>query len=128
MAPARRWKSQLNENAKAPAFASVLPEADHNEICGWERGASGAALAGVFLEDPDQHPRIRRRIELTAELLEEAGAPAERIEPPGGSRLERVLALVLLGDLVSLYLAALEGVDPTPVEPIERFKSALAEP
>jgi glucose/mannose-6-phosphate isomerase len=128
MAPARRWKTQLNENAKAPAFASVLPEADHNEICGWERGREAAPMAGVFLEDPDQHPRIRSRIELTAKLLEEAGAPAERIELDGESRLERVLGLVLLGDLVSVYMAALDGVDPTPVEPIERFKSALAQP
>jgi glucose/mannose-6-phosphate isomerase len=124
MAPARRWKSQLNENAKAPAFASVLPEADHNEICGWERGRT-APLAGVFLEDPDQHPRIRERIELTAKALEDVGAPTERIEVPGDGRVERVLALVLLGDLVSVYVAALEGVDPTPVEPIERFKAAL---
>jgi len=128
MAPARRWKTQLNENAKAPAFASVLPEADHNEICGWGRGRDVAPLAGVFLEDPDQHPRIRSRIELTAGLLEEAGAPTERIELEGESRLERVLGLVLLGDLVSVYVAALDGVDPTPVEPIERFKSGLAQP
>jgi glucose/mannose-6-phosphate isomerase len=128
MAPARRWKSQLNENAKAAAFASVLPEADHNEICGWERGRRAAPLVGVFLEDPDQHPRIRRRIELTAEVLSEAGVPTEQVELPGESRLERVLASVLLGDLVSVYVAALDGVDPTPVEPIDRFKATLAQP
>jgi len=128
MAPARRLKSQLNENAKVAAFASVLPEADHNEICGWRRGRELASLSGVFLEDPDQHPRIRRRIELTAELLEDAGAPVVRLEPPGEGRLERVLALVLLGDLVSLYLAVLERVDPAPVEPIERLKATLAQP
>jgi glucose/mannose-6-phosphate isomerase len=125
LAPARRLKSQLNENANAAAFASVLPEANHNEICGWERGRRAAPLVGVFLEDPDQHPRIRSRIELTAKLLEEAGAPTERLLPPGESRLERVLAYVLLSDLTSVYLAVLEGVDPTRVEPIERFKSLL---
>jgi glucose/mannose-6-phosphate isomerase len=126
MAPARRWKTELNENAKMTACASVLPEADHNEICGWERGRAAAPLAGVFLEDPDQHPRIRSRIELTARALEAAGAPVERLLVPGDSRLERVMALVLLGDLVSVYLAVLGGVDPTPVEAIERFKADLA--
>ena len=65
---------------------------------------------------------------MTAKALEEVGAPAERIELPGEGRLERVLAFVLLGDLVSVYVAALEGVDPTPVEPIDRFKAALAQP
>jgi glucose/mannose-6-phosphate isomerase len=126
VASARRWRTQLNENAKAAAFWSELPEANHNEICGWERGREAAPLSAVFLEDPDQHPRIQSRIDLTAGEVERAGAPVHRVESKGESRLERVLSLVLLGDLVSVYLAALDGIDPTPVEPIERFKSALA--
>jgi glucose/mannose-6-phosphate isomerase len=127
-AVARRWKTQLNENADAAAFASQLPEANHNEICGWDRGRAAAPLAGVFLEDPDHHPRVRRRIELAAAEVERAGAPALRVAARGDTRLERVLSLVLLGDLTSVYLAVLEGIDPTPVEPIERFKAALAQP
>jgi len=124
-AVAGRWRTQINENAKAAAFAAVLPEANHNAICSWERGRETAPLAAVLLRDPDQHPRVRRRIELTAAEVERAGGPAIRVEARGESRLERVLSLVLLGDLVSVYLAVLEGVDPTPVEPIERFKAAL---
>jgi glucose/mannose-6-phosphate isomerase len=49
----------------------------------------------------------------------------ERVEMRGDTRLERVLAAVLLGDLVSVYIAALRGVDPTPVDAIEDFKQAL---
>jgi glucose/mannose-6-phosphate isomerase len=124
-APARRWKTQLNENAKAAAFWSELPEATHNEICGWERGRASVPLSAVFLADPDQHPRVHSRIELTAAEVERAGAPVVRVEARGDSRLERVLSHVLLGDLVSVYLAVLDGVDPTPVEPIERIKAAL---
>ena len=127
-APARRWKTQLNENADAAAFWSELPEANHNEICGWERGRAIAPFSAVFLADPDQHPRVHRRIELTAAEVEGGGAPVVRVESRGDSRLERVLSLVLLGDLVSVYLAVLGGVDPTPVEPIERIKAALAKP
>jgi glucose/mannose-6-phosphate isomerase len=128
VAPARRWKTQLNENADAAAFWSELPEANHNEICGWERGLGSAPLSAVFLEDPDQHPRIQRRIELTCLEVERAGGSVVRAEARGDSRLERVLSLVLLGDLTSVYLAVLDGVDPTPVEPIERLKAALAKP
>lgn len=127
VAVARRWRTQINENAKAAAFWSELPEADHNEICAWERGRDAAPLVGVFLVDPDQHPRVDSRIELTAAEVERAGAPVISVEARGDSRLERVLSLVLLGDLVSVYLAVLEGVDPTPVEPIERLKAALGE-
>lgn len=121
----RRWSSQINENAKSPAFWSELPEANHNQICGWERGRAQAPLSGVFLGDPDQHPRVKRRIELMSEEVERTGAPVIQLEARGESRLERVLSLVLLGDMVSVYLAILAGVDPTPVEAIETFKASL---
>jgi glucose/mannose-6-phosphate isomerase len=123
---ARRWKTQVNENAKLPAFHSELPEADHNEICGWGGAAAvGARLAGVFIEDCDQHPRERRRIELTAEAAGAAGAEALRVETVGETRVARLLWAVMLGDLVSLELASTRGVDPLPVDAIERFKDAL---
>ena len=58
---ARRWKTQVNENAKLPAFFTELPEGDHNELAGWDGApGSGARFSAVFLEDADQHPRERR--------------------------------------------------------------------
>jgi glucose/mannose-6-phosphate isomerase len=125
VAPGRRWSTQINENAKAPAFWSELPEANHNQICGWERASAEAPFSGVFLGDSDQHPRVRRRIELMAAEVERTGARAIQLDARGESRLERVLSLVLLGDIVSVYMAALAGIDPTPVEPIERIKQQL---
>jgi glucose/mannose-6-phosphate isomerase len=127
-APARRWKTQLNENAKAAAFISEVPEADHNEICGFERGRERAPLTAVFLEDSDQHPRVRERMELTCRVADEAGVDTTRVSARGENAVERVLSLVLLGDLVSVYLAVLEGVDPMPVEAIDRLKQQLAKP
>jgi glucose/mannose-6-phosphate isomerase len=124
---ARRWKTQFNENAKLPAFWAELPEADHNELAGWA-GAADPQLSAVFLEDSDQHPRERRRIGLTAELASEWAAEVVRIETEGDSRSERLLGGVMLGDLVSLYLAARSGTDPTPVEAIERLKDELGRP
>jgi glucose/mannose-6-phosphate isomerase len=127
VAVARRWKTQLNENAKMAAFWSALPEANHNEICSWERGTATAPLSGVFLEDPDQHPRIARRIELTAREVERAGGPVLRVPARGESRLERVLSLVMIGDLVSVQLAQLDGVDPNEIAGIVRLKEALSD-
>ena len=127
-APARRWATQINENAKVPAFASELPEGNHNQICAWDRGAAMAPFSGVFLRDPDQHPRVHRRVELMAEVVTGAGGQSVAVDARGDSRLERVLSLVLLGDIVSVYLAGLAGTDPTPVEAIESFKGRLAQP
>jgi len=125
-AVATRWKAQVNENAEVPAFAAVLPEADHNEIVAW--GAPGPApLAAVFLTDCDDHPRLRSRFEITAELVAPAASAVISIETEGTTRTERLLWAVMLGDLVSLQLAARRGVDPTPVNVIESLKAQLAQ-
>jgi glucose/mannose-6-phosphate isomerase len=116
-APASRWKTQLNENAEVAAFASELPEADHNEVCGADE-----RLAPVFLDDDGLDARLRRRIEVTREVL----GGGHTVTARGDSPVERVLSLVLLGDLVSVHLAYLRGVDPTPVEPISRLKERLS--
>jgi glucose/mannose-6-phosphate isomerase len=121
---ARRWKTQINENAKVHAFFSELPEADHNEICGWRPG--DGRLAAVMLEDRDQHPRERHRFELTAAAVAAAGAEVIRIETVGETRIERLLWGVTLGDLVSLELAESAGVDPLPVAAIDALKRSLS--
>ncbi len=124
---AYRWKCQINENAKLPAFDHQLPEMDHNEIVGWE-GAPEGAYTAVFLEDDDQHPRERQRVELTAELIGGGANDVIRLETEGESRTERLLWSVMLGDLLSLELAARAGADPTPVAVIENLKDRLGRP
>jgi len=124
---AYRWKCQVNENAKLPAFGHSIPELDHNEIVGWA-GAEAGAFSAVLLEDKDQHPRERRRFDLTAELIADRARDVVRIETEGETRTERLLWAVMLGDLVSLELAAREAVDPTPVDLIEDLKDRLGRP
>ncbi|HKH18323.1 MAG TPA: bifunctional phosphoglucose/phosphomannose isomerase [Solirubrobacteraceae bacterium] len=121
---AYRWKCQINENAEIPAFASKLPEHDHNEIVGW--GGAERRLSAVFLEDPDAGERVIRRVEITAELAAEGAALVERVRARGETRLERLVSLVLLGDLVSHYMAVLRGVDPVSVHAIDLLKERLA--
>ena len=125
---ARRWKGQVNENAKAPAFWNELPELDHNELMGWTSLPHvAAATLAVFLEDQQGDARLLRRAELTAAELEARGVAVERVQTRGVSRLARLFSLVQLGDYASFYLALLYGVDPTPVGAIQDFKGKLAD-
>jgi glucose/mannose-6-phosphate isomerase len=123
---AYRWKTQINENAELPAFASALPELDHNEIVGWAAAGELARFSAIFLEDPGQHPRNARRIELTAKAAEAGAVVVERVLAQGETRTERVISLVLLGDLVSLYLAVLRGIDPVSIHVLDELKADLA--
>ncbi len=123
---AYRWKTQINENAKQPCFWNELPELDHNEIAGWEGARAMGRFAAVFLDDSDAHPRLKERMDLTEQLIADNAVASYRVETRGETAIERVVSLLLLGDLVSIYMAALRGVDPGPVKMIDELKSALA--
>ncbi len=124
---AYRWKCQINENAKQHAFDHQLPELDHNEIVGWTANGKADAFSAIFLLDSDQHPRQRQRAELTEKLVAPSATAAITIETEGETRVERLLWTVMLGDLVSLFLAAHNGVDPGPIDMIDRLKDQLGD-
>ncbi len=122
-----RWKTQLNENSKCWAFCEELPEMDHNSIVGFGLPEDLLdRLHAVFLWHPALHERVRLRYEATAQALSEARVSNERVEAEGSSPLAQVLSAVYLGDLVSYYLALLNGVEPSPVTAIDRLKARMA--
>lgn len=126
---AQRWKTQINENAKVPAWYSELPELDHNEIVGWETMAemTNENLAVVVLTDETDHPRVRRRIAHTRDLTTDAVPWVGEVGSRGSSRLARLVSLTVVGDLASWMLAGRLGVDPAPVVTIEKLKKLLVE-
>jgi glucose/mannose-6-phosphate isomerase len=104
----------------------VLPEADHNEVVGWDAAASLGRFSYVSLEDADAHPRNALRAELTSAIAEAGASPVLRVPARGSSRVERLVSLVLLGDLVTIYAAVLRAADPVEIPAIDSLKAALA--
>ncbi len=125
---ANRWKTQINENGKAPAYWSTLPELDHNELVGWTAhpGLGHDAVGVVFLHDSGDHPRVALRSTLTRDLMTPGVALAGEVSSVGESVLARLFSLTVVGDLVSVGLAERAGVDPVPVAVIEDLKRRLA--
>lgn len=123
---AGRWKTQINENSKAPAYWSALPELDHNEVVGWtahpELGRDSVGV--VFLSDSGDHDRVTRRAELTRGLMDGVAVAGE-VASRGEGVLARLFSLIVIGDLVSVALAERSGVDPMPVDVIEELKKEL---
>lgn len=122
---ATRWRCQLNENAKVPAFSAVLPELDHNDIVGYVPGVPALEqVALVVLRPALESARMATRVSATLE--EVRVGRIEQVRSPDATPLTQLLSLILLGDLASVNLAFRRGVDPTPVEPIVRLKARLA--
>jgi glucose/mannose-6-phosphate isomerase len=124
---ANRWKTQINENGKSPAWWSVLPELDHNEIVGWGGvpALSADGVAVVSLHVPGEHPRISLRSDITEDLMDGVGI-AGRVDAVGESLLAKLFSLIVIGDLVSVAIAERVGADPMPVDVIEDLKGRLA--
>ena len=124
---AQRWKTQINENAKAPAFWSVQPELCHNEIAGWGQhgDVTRQLITAVFLRHDGEHPQIGRRFELVGELMREVVAGEVEIEAQGDGDLAQLFDLILFGDYVSLWMAAFAGIDPGPVPALVELKQQL---
>jgi glucose/mannose-6-phosphate isomerase len=123
---ALRWKTELNENAKVPAFASSLPELDHNEVVGWSPGA-GDRFFLVALRHGMEHPSVAARFPPSLDVAHSAGVRDREVWSDGDSPLSILMSLALLGGATSIYLGILRGVDPAPIDAIRRIKEALGE-
>ena len=125
---AYRWKCDINENAKAPAFAAAYPELDHNEISGWGQhgDVTRQVMTLVSLRHGFEHERLSVRIDRTTELIEEALLQVLEVQAEGEGRLAQLLDLMYLGDWVSSYLALDNDVDPGPIDAIAQLKAAVA--
>ncbi len=121
---AYRWKTQINENAKRPAFWGILPETTHNEIVGWDlpEGLARRRVGIVALRDPEEHRDVSRRFELLEDLTSGRVEWVGEVRSQGNSPLARLISMVAMGDLLSLELARLGGADPMAVELIDRLK------
>ena len=121
---AARWKTQFNENGKMPAWWSSMSELDHNEVVGWTE-PFGTAHAVIALRHEAEDPDIAARFPLSLQIAADAGADTHEVWATGRSSLARLMSLIALGDFTSAYVAIRKGVDPTPVDVIQRLKAAL---
>jgi glucose/mannose-6-phosphate isomerase len=126
---AYRWKCQLNEVAKVPAWWNTFPELNHNEVVGWKEVAdvTQKSLGLIVLRHDQEHPRNAARIEATVPLIQDNVALVHSVTATGESTLARLFDLIYFGDFTATYLALLQEVDPSRIEVITKIKKRLAE-
>jgi glucose/mannose-6-phosphate isomerase len=124
---ANKWKICMNENAKNTAWTYQYPEFNHNEFIGWSSHPVDKPFAVVEIRSSLEHPRVQKRFTVSERLLSGKRPAPIVVVPQGETLLQQLVWSITLGDFVSIYLALLNGVNPTPVDLVERFKLALDE-
>lgn len=122
---AYKWKISINENAKQVAWVNQLPEFNHNEFIGWSKQPVDKPYAVIDLRSTLEHPRVQKRFEVSARLLSGMRPEPHVVMAEGNNVLEHMLWTSAFGDFVSIYLALLNGFNPSPVDLVEKFKKAL---
>lgn len=124
---ARRFKTQINEIAKAAANFEFIPEADHNTLAGTIHPVDVLMphTMNLFLRAPSDHPRNRLRIDLTKQHFMLEGPNTDFLDARGATPLAHMWTMILFGDYMSYYLAIAYGVDPTPVDALVNLKNTL---
>jgi len=123
---AHRLKTQFNENSKVPSKHDVFPELNHNETVGWEAHETLTKNYSILLiRDPDEPPEIKHRIEVTKSLALHRAKKVLEIYAKGKEKLAKMFSVLRMGDFTSVYLAILQGIDPTPVKIIDEVKKEL---
>lgn len=122
---ANKWKICMNENAKNVAWCNQLPEFNHNEFIGWSSHPHNKPYAVIDLRSNLEHPRVQKRFAVTERLLSGKRPSPEVVEVQGETLIQQLLWAANFGDFTSLYLALLNGLDPTPVALVEKFKVEL---
>lgn len=117
------WKIMINENAKTPAFHNFFPELNHHEINGYVLPKGKFHI--VMLRDNQDHPQNIKRFKITAKVIKEYGTDTTIIDMPEGDLLYKMFAIFQIGCWASYYLALEYGIDPTPIEIVEKFKKIL---
>lgn len=126
LAPAAyKWKISFNENAKHIAWTNQYPEFNHNEFIGWTKQPVTKPYAVIELRSNLEYERVQKRFEVTERLLSGMRPAPIVVEPKGKNLLEQLFWTVALGDFVTLYTALLNGLNPAPVDLIEKFKKEL---
>jgi len=121
------WKILFNESSKIPAFWNVFPEMNHNEIMQGGGGISWPEKLHIInLIDSDDHPKIQQRMEITKNILEKSGMGVSTVSMKDGSRFEKIINSIILGNLVSMSLAKNLGIDPIDPGVREKFKAMMA--
>lgn len=123
---AYRWKCQINENAKYPSFTHAFPEMNHNEIEGWEHTAHNNSFIPIFLKRMQEEEKYNKRITAFKQILNREKIEYLEFYLEGESLMQQIFSLIYLGDMISYYLAVLEGTDPTEIENINFLKKAIS--
>jgi glucose/mannose-6-phosphate isomerase len=129
IAIAYNWKIKFNETGKTPAFYNMFPELNHNEMTGFDCGPKakrpGDQYAVLMITDDRDDERVRKRMEITAELYKERGIHVEMLPLSGETLLKKAFQSLMIADWAAYHTARACGAEPEQVPMVEELKRRI---
>jgi len=124
---ARRWKTQINQLAKAGANFEVIPDANHNTLTATlnPNQTLNAHTISLFMRAPSDHPRNTLRSDMMRQAFMLEGMNTDVVDARGKSVISHLWTLVIFGDYMAYYLAMAYGTDPSDDQAVVNFNKTL---
>lgn len=120
-------RNQFCENSKNFADYLVLPDMNHYAIEGLKNPAGNQKnLIFIFLESDLYHPRVKKRLALTKEIIKKNKIKIYSYKLSGKNKLIQSFELLNFGSWLTFYLAMLNNVNPSLIPWVDWFKKKLA--
>lgn len=117
-----RMKGQMNENSKKIAYFDLFPELMHNSAQGWKDGSVKDFLF-IRIKVGTEAEELIEKTKYALELATGNGEPKlDTLLFEGSNLLSCLLHATQFVDYVSLYLAVLQGYDPSEMDIISGMK------
>ena len=117
-----RFKNSMQENAKKHVLFEDIIEACHNGIVSWETPSN---IQPILLQGKDDHVKTQDRWNIMKEFFQERQIGYKEIFSVDGNILTKLVCLIYLLDMASIYNAVISKIDPSPVNSIDFVKKRL---
>jgi glucose/mannose-6-phosphate isomerase len=117
-----RFKNSLQENSKMHAITEDVIEACHNGIVSWEQPTN---ILPILIQGSNDYVKTLERWKIIKEFFQSKNIEYKEIVSIEGTILTKLMNLIYLLDYSTIYRAALSGIDPSPIYPINFIKKRL---
>ena len=120
-----RFERMVSENGKWHAMSDLIPELCHNEIVSYEQYCPLTKV--IILRTENEPKEVSNRFEILKDIIRDSGHQLMELKPECEKIVDIIVSYYYFLDVATIYLAVMNGVDPSKTKSIDYLKKRLEE-